>query len=116
MTSGETWTLRRDREVLGTIEIRGGDFPWLSGEWVPTVWFDDVRALFERELELVEGPEFDGKIDDWEDAYREIWRQGVRLHRPEGTAVPEFLLHIRGDEAWFRWSDEAFESGGVADS
>jgi hypothetical protein len=116
MRSGETWTLRRKREVLGTIEIRGGDFPWLSGQWVATAGFDDVRALFQRELELVEGPELDGKVDEWEDAYRDIWRQGVRVYRPEGTAVPEFLLHISGDEAWFRWSDEAFETDGLAAS
>jgi hypothetical protein len=23
--------------------------------------------------------------------------------------VPEFLLHIDGTEAWWRWSDEPFE-------
>jgi predicted GTPase len=26
----------------------------------------------------------------------------------DGGSVPEFLLHIKNDEAWFRWSDEPF--------
>ncbi|MEV6847472.1 hypothetical protein [Actinoplanes sp. NPDC051411] len=33
----------------------------------------------------------------------------VTLRYPEGNEVPEFLLHIQGDEAWWRWSDEPFD-------
>jgi hypothetical protein len=25
-----------------------------------------------------------------------------------GALVPEFLLHIDGEDAWWRWSDESF--------
>jgi hypothetical protein len=35
-------------------------------------------------------------------------RQVVGLVSPSGP-VPEFILHIDGDEAWFRWSDERFD-------
>ncbi|MBX6751337.1 MAG: hypothetical protein IRY85_17015 [Micromonosporaceae bacterium] len=31
------------------------------------------------------------------------------LRNPEGRDVPEFLLHIDGDQAWWRWSDEPFD-------
>jgi hypothetical protein len=42
-----------------------------------------------------------------EEAYDEV-RRRVSLHAPGGP-VPEFLLHIEGDRAWFRWSDEPFD-------
>jgi hypothetical protein len=31
------------------------------------------------------------------------------LTYPDGRDVPEYLLHIDGDEAWWRWSDEPFD-------
>jgi hypothetical protein len=39
----------------------------------------------------------------------------VSLAAPDGHLVPEFLLHIDGSEAWWRWSDEPFrdEEGSV---
>jgi hypothetical protein len=43
----------------------------------------------------------------WEAAYDRI-RQAVRLLAPDGRPVAEFLLHIDGDDAWWRWSDEPF--------
>ncbi|MDH6437755.1 hypothetical protein M2158_006296 [Streptomyces sp. SAI-144] len=46
-----------------------------------------------------------------EEAYDEV-RRRVSLHAPGGP-VPEFLLHIEGDRAWFRWSDEPFDEGAV---
>jgi hypothetical protein len=33
----------------------------------------------------------------------------VALRYPDGTEVPEFLLHIDGNEAWRRWSDEPID-------
>ncbi len=41
-------------------------------------------------------------------AYNAI-RTVVTLRYPEGHEVPEFLLHIDGDVAWWRWSDEPFD-------
>ncbi len=32
----------------------------------------------------------------------------MTLTSPDGP-VPEFLLHIEGEQAWFRWSDEPFD-------
>lgn len=43
----------------------------------------------------------------WEAAYRRI-REVVRLLAPDGRTVPEFLLHIEDEDAWWRWSDEPF--------
>jgi hypothetical protein len=36
-------------------------------------------------------------------------RATVRLVNPAGDDVPEFLLHIEGAVAWWRFSDEPFE-------
>ncbi len=61
--------------------------------------------MFARELALLDG--IDGHVEEWEAAYAEIERR-VSLSSPDGP-VAEFLLHIDGDRAWFRWSDEPFE-------
>lgn len=55
------------------------------------------------------------RIDDdpqtWEAAYETI-RGAVTLHYPGGRPVPEFLLHIDGGDAWWRWSDEPLTQPG----
>src|SRR5215217_5284590 len=56
-----------------------------------------TRPLFDAELAATES-------EDWHEAdrlYHGI-REELRLTYPEGGDVPEFLLHVRGDEAWFR--------------
>ncbi|MFE2459137.1 hypothetical protein [Streptomyces sp. NPDC059402] len=116
---GETWHVRgvpdtgedggADTEI-GEILIEDADFPWLSGRFRAGPAFDAVRGLFARELALAER---DGAEHwaEWETVYAEIGRR-VRLVSPDGP-VAEFLLHIDGDRAWFRWSDEPFEREGA---
>ncbi|MEV7437425.1 hypothetical protein [Streptomyces griseoviridis] len=94
-------------EVIGEILIDDADFPWLSGTFTPGPGFDAVRDLFARELALAQGAE--ERWEEWEKVYAEIERQ-VSLSSPDGP-VPEFLLHIDGGKAWFRWSDEPFGDG-----
>ena len=101
---GEVWRVHGDAEAVGEILIDEADFPWLSGRFAAGPGFEAVRELFARELALAERDE-DGKA--WEKAYDEV-RRRVALSSPQGP-VPEFLLHIEGDRAWFRWSDEPFE-------
>jgi hypothetical protein len=55
-----------------------------------------------RQLDLL-----DEDPEPWDAAYRRI-REAVRLLAPDGRPVPEFLLHIQGADAWWRWSDEPF--------
>ena len=43
----------------------------------------------------------------WEPAYGRV-REAVSLAAPDGRRVPEFLLHIQDESAWWRWSDEPF--------
>ncbi|MFJ3308888.1 hypothetical protein ACIPSA_38750 [Streptomyces sp. NPDC086549] len=101
---GSVWRVRSGGEAVGEILIDDMDFPWLSGKFTPGPGFDSVRHLFVRELALAER---DDDWEQWERAYDEI-RRRVSLSSPDGP-VPEFLLHIEGDRAWFRWSDEPFD-------
>ncbi|MCD9874631.1 hypothetical protein [Streptomyces guryensis] len=103
---GEVWQVRTGKEPVGEILIDDTDFPWLSGRFTAGPAFEDVRELFARELALIERDDEEHR-QKWETAYDEITRR-VSLSSPGGP-VPEFLLHIEGDRAWFRWSDEPFE-------
>jgi len=103
---GEVWQVRTGEEPVGEILIDDADFPWLSGRFTAGPAFAAVRDLFARELALIERDDEDHQ-QEWEAAYDEI-TSCVSLSSPDGP-VPEFLLHIEGDRAWFRWSDEPFE-------
>jgi hypothetical protein len=101
-----TWRLQREQTLLGEVIVTSSDFPWLTGTWVPAPDFEEVRSLFDAEIALLES----GKLgEEWEAAYQRIRAAGIELHYPDGGKVPEFLLHIKNKEAWFRWSDEAFD-------
>ncbi|GHB46731.1 hypothetical protein GCM10010377_42040 [Streptomyces viridiviolaceus] len=102
---GEIWRVRGDGQEVGEILIDDADFPWLSGRFSAGPGFGAVRDLFARELALAERDDED-HWSEWEAVHDEI-RGRVSLASPDGP-VAEFLLHIQGDRAWFRWSDEPF--------
>ena len=110
MTADECaiWRLYRGKELLGLIHIDDADFPWLSGRFLPQPGFAEVKPLFDEEIALCEQEDLD--VEAWEAAYERIREAGLVLVAPDGHPAAEFLLHIRGDEAWFRWSDEPFET------
>ncbi|GHH00034.1 hypothetical protein [Streptomyces lanatus] len=102
---GDVWMVRGGDGPVGEILVDDSDFPWLSGRFTPGPGYEAVRDLFVRELALLERDQ-DEERDQWEAAYDEI-RRRVTLASPDGP-VAEFLLHIEGDRAWFRWSEEPF--------
>jgi hypothetical protein len=102
---GHVWQLVRGDELLAELVVTGGDFPWLNAHVRPVAGFEEVRPLFEEELRRLD--QLDDDPGPWEAAYRRI-RQAVCLLAPDSRPVPEFLLHIEGDNAWWRWSDEPF--------
>ena len=57
--------------------------------------------------ELLRLNRIDDDAESWEQAYDAVLAV-VTLWNPQGHEVPEFLLHIDGREAWWRWSDEPF--------
>jgi hypothetical protein len=106
MDDGEqVWRLMRGEEPLADLVVTDGDFPWLYARIRAMPGFAAIRPLFEEELRAMEN--MDDDPDSWEAAYEGI-RSAVSLLYPDGSPVPEFLLHIDGDEAWWRWSDEPF--------
>jgi hypothetical protein len=110
---GSTWRLLRGDRVVADLVVYGGDFPWLNARMFPREGFEEVRPLFEDELLRLD--DYDANIQGWDDAYQRI-RAEVSLAGPDGHLVPEFLLHIDGDEAWWRWSDEPFDEEGPSRS
>jgi hypothetical protein len=103
----QTWKLYYGDELLADLVVTGGDFPWLNARIHPHSGFEEVRPLFAEELRLLD--DIGNDVDAWEAAY-EVIRTTLTLRYPKGGDVPEFLLHIDGDEAWWRWSDEPFEA------
>ncbi len=96
---GERWRLVRERdgEVLGEIVIDEADFPWLYGRFEPTTAFGAVRPWFEESSALLDAEEY----ERFDTSYERI---AAAL-----SLVAEFLLHIDGGRASFRWSDEPFD-------
>jgi hypothetical protein len=43
------------------------------------------------------------RLETWK-----LLRAVVSLAGPDGIAVPEYLLHVDGEQAWWRWADEPF--------
>ena len=103
--TGQIWQLRHGNELLAELIVTDGDFPWLNATLRATNAFIPWRAVFDDELRLLD--EIDEHVEQWEAAYRRI-DQHLTLHYPTGERVPEYLLHIEGDTAWWRWSDEPF--------
>jgi hypothetical protein len=103
---GSKWQLLRGDQVVGELVVYGGDFPWLNARLHPMEGFEQIRSVFEEELRSLDA--YDENIERWEDAYRRV-RAAVTLAAPDGQIVREFVLHIDGTEAWWRWTDEPFE-------
>jgi hypothetical protein len=99
------WRLVRGDEVLADLVVTDADFPWLTAEVRPKAGFEEVRPLFDDEARWADV--MDEEPEQWEAAYHRV-RAAVRLLAPGGRPVPEFLLHIEGAQAWWRWSDEPF--------
>lgn len=100
--NGEIWTLHHEGCLIGRVTIDDVDFPWLEGAFEALGGFEEFRPLFDRSLELV-----DGDPEVWEVVYAQI-ADRLELRSPE-RPVPEFLLNIEGERAWFRWSDTPFD-------
>jgi hypothetical protein len=97
------YALVHGETVLGIVRVTGAIQPFWLGTFDATEAFAAVRLLFEEELRLltVDGDQFDGA--GYEEAYGRILALGLRLVPPDGEALTDFLLHIDGGEAWFRY-------------
>ncbi|MEV6213002.1 hypothetical protein [Kitasatospora sp. NPDC051914] len=101
---GGVWRLTRQTELVGEVDIDEGDFPWLGGVFRPGPAWAAVAPWFAETLALLEEEE----CERFDEAYDRI-AENLTFSSPDGP-VAEFLLHIEGDRAWFRWSDEPFDA------
>jgi len=102
-----TLELVRGNDVLGTIDVKvgGADLPWHNGAFHPAPKFEEVRGLFEHELQLIRANTTDepAQWDDWEAVNAELHEPGLRLQaRDKSYVADEILIHIDGGEAWWR--------------
>jgi putative SOS response-associated peptidase YedK len=94
------YRLYRGDRLLGTLNRTGADMPWHLGTFEPTPAFEEVRPLFERELALLNAD----RMDEWMTAWGEVTALGLRLEPvPASTPIEEFVLHIEGPSAWWRY-------------
>ncbi|BCJ57570.1 hypothetical protein Jiend_09920 [Micromonospora endophytica] len=98
------WTLHRrdDGQTIADLVVTGGNFPWLDARVQPRDGLAEFRPLFAEQLRLLDGG---SDAESWDRAYGAV-RNAVTLRYPEGDEAPEFILHISGDAAWWRWNDE----------
>jgi hypothetical protein len=105
--SGEVWKLYAGDDLAADLVVTGGDFPWLDARVDARPALESLRPLLDEEWAATES-------EDWKRAerlYRAV-NDAARLVDPQGVAVAEFLLHLQGDRAWWRWSAEPFEDRG----
>ena len=101
-----SFELKRDEVLLGRLYDCGPDQPWIYCAFEELEALDELRPLFQRELDIVEGLGESFDADDWERAYAAIEALGLRLTPLHAGAVIEnFVLHVDGDRAWFRVDD-----------
>ncbi len=106
VSSGDRWTVTSLGAVAGVIKVREIDQQWVIVSWASTDAYAPLAELFDRQFRLTRADVWDqAGVAEFEDVNAAI-RSEAQLHYPDGRSVPEFLLHIEGAEARFRWSDE----------
>ena len=93
------WDVELGGKLIGRIVRRTADFPFIFGSFEATPDFAAHAPLFAEELRLMN----EDRMDEWELAYDRIDDLGLRLIPTDGSEqIEELILHIEGDEAWFR--------------
>jgi len=96
----EGWKLRVGDTVLAELRNPSPDQPWIFCDFVPSAAFESYTALFEHDLMLLNSD----RMDEWF-AHDEVMSTVGFVLEPltEGSAITEFVLHIDGNTAWFRY-------------
>ena len=94
--------LRRNEQLLGTLRQYNVNFPWVECKFTPTEAFQEFKPLFDEEVEFMGSGAFD--VEEWDAVYRKIIDLNLEIYDlTEKSSITEFLLHIKDDEAWFRY-------------
>jgi hypothetical protein len=95
------YALMQGETRLGTLSVSLADQPFLRCTLQPTDAFEAVRWLFEERLRRAEDAATEWS--DLEEIEDQIDALNLRLMPRHGEPITDFLLHVRGDEAWFRY-------------
>jgi len=99
------WLVMRGDELVAELDVERLDPLWFCGRVTRRWGFWPLQTLFDREEQLARRVHRDPAA--WARAYRRVRRE-VRLVRPDGHLVPEFILHIDGPQArWRCWNRES---------
>lgn len=102
---GSVWRLVRQGVPLGAVTVESADFPWLHGRFAPEPGFGRVASWFEAVQKMMAAETDDDSFGErFDEVYAPI-AEHLTLLSPDGLPVADFLLHIEGAEAWFRWSE-----------
>jgi hypothetical protein len=93
----EIWLVMHDEELVAELAVERGDRPWLRGTVTRRDRFE-LLARFAQEARLA--ATIGTTAGGWE-AHLAVRRQ-LRLIRPDGHEVPEFMIHIDGLRASWR--------------
>jgi len=86
--------------LFGTLTLERHNMPWYDCHFVSAVSFEQVAVLFAAERRLLDADD----MDAWAAAYEKIDALELELHPAEGgSTIKDFLLHIHGQKAWFRY-------------
>ncbi|HVE55475.1 MAG TPA: hypothetical protein VNB22_01515 [Pyrinomonadaceae bacterium] len=92
--------LKQKDKLLGTLRSYDSNFPWINCKFEPTEAFQAIKPLFDEKIEFLES----GDFENLEAADKQLENLAIKLvNLEDGKIVNEFLLHIQGDEAWFRY-------------
>jgi len=81
------------------------DQPWFFCQFKQTAAFEEFKPMFDKELELLNtGLVSEEVMAAWEEAVETIDALGLILvSLDDSSKITDFLLHIDGEEAWFRY-------------
>ncbi|MFG3014198.1 hypothetical protein ACGFZB_27990 [Streptomyces cinerochromogenes] len=106
LTTGSIWRLHHGDQEIARLTVTGTDMPWTHADVETLSGFEEFRPLFAEQERAVEE-------EDWEQAdacYARI-RSALTMMFPDGSPVPEFMLHVHDDgTAGWRWHDEPFDA------
>ena len=104
------WKLVKGDLVLAELFMGEVDFPFLYGKARVTEHFPLVKPYFDLDAVTLTENLDDDHYEELDQMYEQMKAEGVRLVDPGGEPVAEFLLHIDGSDASFRYSYEPFET------
>ena len=94
----DIWLVMHDEELVAELAVERVDRRWLRGAVTRRERFEILAPLFTREARLA--ATIGTTPGGWE-AHLDVRRQ-LRLIRPDGHEVPEFIMHVDGGRASWR--------------